>query len=260
MDIYTMGVDIGSSASKAVILRNGETVAARAIEPFGTGTEGPQRVYEAVLSQTGKLPEEISRIVVTGYGRMNFPYSSEQLSELSCHARGVGFLMPTVRTLVDIGGQDLKVLKIGPGGRLLNFQMNEKCAAGTGRFLEVMARVLGVSIEELGPISERAQHPVSISNTCTVFAESEVISQLASGAGREDIAAGIHQSVAKRAAGMLKRVGLEPEIGMSGGVAQNIGVVHAMEHELKMSVLTHPDSQLAGAIGAALVAYERLRA
>ena len=190
---------------------------------------------------------------------MNSPYPKEQLSELSCHAKGIHFLLPNVRTIIDIGGQDAKALRIGPQGQLMNFVMNDKCAAGTGRFLEVMARVLDLPIEELGPVSERSTHPVSISNTCTVFAESEVISQMSSHAAIEDIAAGIHRSVAKRVAGMALRIGKEPDVAMSGGVALNIGVVHAMEEELETPVQVHPYCQLAGAIGAAVVAWENLQ-
>lgn len=166
-------------------------------------------------------------------------------------------MLPDVRTIIDIGGQDAKALKISEQGQLIAFQMNDKCAAGTGRFLDVMAKVLNVDICELGPLSEHAQNPVTISNTCTVFAESEVISQLSSKTAIEDIAAGIHNSVAKRVAGMAMRLGRPSAVAMSGGVALNIGIVHAMERELGCPVQVHRFCQSAGAIGAAIFAWEK---
>lgn len=255
--MYTFGIDIGSTSSKAVILQDGTEIIAHAVVPLGTGTVGPKQARETVFERSGLTPADISYTVVTGYGRMNCDYANDQTSELSCHARGIHYLLPTVNTIIDIGGQDAKALQIGDGGQLLAFQMNDKCAAGTGRFLDVMARVLNVDINELGPLSEKAEHPVSISNTCTVFAESEVISQLSSNIPIEDIAAGIHNSVAKRVAGMALRLGRASKVAMSGGVALNIGVVHAMEREMGCPVLVHPLCQSAGAIGAAILAWER---
>ena len=255
--MYTLGIDIGSAASKAVILADGARIAAKRVAPLGTGTSGPEQVYEGVFRDAGLTPGDVARVVVTGYGRMNCPYTQEQISELSCHAKGIGFLLPSVRTVIDIGGQDAKALRIGPGGELENFVMNDKCAAGTGRFLEVMSRVLDLKLEDMGPVSQRSTAPVSISNTCTVFAESEVISRMSAHVAIEDIVAGIHTSVAKRVAGMALRLGRAPDVAMSGGVALNTGVVKAMEQELQTPILVHPDCQLAGALGAALVAWER---
>ena len=255
--MYTFGIDIGSTSSKAVILKDGAELIAHCVVPLGTGTIGPDQAREQAFHEAGLKPEDMAYTVVTGYGRMNCQYADEQISELSCHARGIHFLMPEIRTIIDIGGQDAKALKISDRGQLLAFQMNDKCAAGTGRFLDVMAKVLNVDINELGPLSERAQHPASISNTCTVFAESEVISQLSSNVPIEDIAAGIHNSVAKRVAGMALRLGRPESLAMSGGVALNIGVVHAMEREIGCPVHVHPLCQSAGAIGAAVFAWEK---
>lgn len=257
--MVTLGIDIGSTSSDAVLLGDGRELLAKAVVPLGAGTIGPQTAYEAVLKEAGIGPEDIAFAVATGYGRMNCEYADRQLSELSCHAKGIHFLLPNVRTLVDIGGQDAKALQIGENGQLMNFVMNDKCAAGTGRFLEVMAKVLNVPIQELGALSLGARHPVSISNTCTVFAESEVISQLSNKTDIADIAAGIHRSVAKRVAGMAMRIGRQADLSMSGGVALNVGVVRALEEELDMPVLVHPYCQLAGAIGAALTAWETLQ-
>ncbi len=255
--MYTFGIDIGSTSSKAVILRDGKDLVAHAVVPLGTGTVGPKQSREKVFEMSGLTLRDISRTIVTGYGRMNCDCADEQISELSCHAKGVHYLLPAADTIIDIGGQDAKAIKISPAGQMLAFQMNDKCAAGTGRFLDVMARVLNVDINDLGSASEKAVRPVAISNTCTVFAESEVISQLSSNIPIEDIAAGIHNSVAKRVAGMALRLGRSQNVAMSGGVALNTGVVRAMERELGCPVLVHPLCQLAGAIGASVLAWEK---
>lgn len=255
--MYTLGIDIGSTSSKAVILKDGKDIVANCVVPLGTGTIGPSQAYDEVFAGAGIDPSQIAYTVATGYGRLNCSYADVQISELSCHAKGIHYLLPNVRTIVDIGGQDAKAIKINDKGALMAFQMNDKCAAGTGRFLDVMARVLNVEISQLGPLSEKSQHPVSISNTCTVFAESEVISRLSSQTPVEDIAAGIHLSVAKRVAGMALRLAVTQDVAMSGGVALNIGVVHAMEQELGSKIYVHPLCQCAGAIGAAVMAYEK---
>lgn len=251
-----MGVDIGSASSKVLILKDGREIIAETVVPVGTGTSGPARALQQTLENAGIKRSDIDKLVVTGYGRMTFPDADEQISEITCHARGVHFLIPEARTIIDIGGQDAKVIKLDGKGYVSNFVMNEKCAAGTGRFLEVMARVLEIDVSRLGELGEQAVNMVPISSTCTVFAESEVISQLAAGKYIPDVVAGIHQSVARRVAGLAGRVGLTPQVVMTGGVAKNIGVVKAMEKELKTSVIVAPRSQLTGALGAALIAFE----
>lgn len=257
--VLTLGIDIGSTSSKAVILRNGSETLGHAVVPLGTGTAGPEQVLRQVFDQTGLTQEQMACTIATGYGRLRCACADQQISELSCHAKGVHFLLPQVRTIIDIGGQDAKALRVDAGGRLLDFQMNDKCAAGTGRFLEVMARVLNVPLEQLGDVSAEAEHPTRISNTCTVFAESEVISHLSSGEPIANIVAGIHASVAKRVAGMVSRIGMEPAFAISGGVALNGGVVRALESELGAEVTAHPWCQLAGALGAALLAWETIQ-
>ncbi|MDR1130826.1 MAG: acyl-CoA dehydratase activase [Oscillospiraceae bacterium] len=254
--MYTLGIDIGSTACKAVALRDGKEISGSSVIQTGTGTSGPGRVYEDVFRAAGLSLGEVSRVVVTGYGRLTFDRADNQISELSCHARGVHFLVPGARTIIDIGGQDAKALKLSPAGTLTGFVMNDKCAAGTGRFLDVMARVLEVGVEDLAELSARSTERVSISNVCTVFAESEVISQLAAGKTREDIAAGIHMSVANRVAGLARRVGIVPEVVITGGVAQNAGVVRAMNEILETPIIPAPLPQLTGALGAALFAYD----
>jgi len=257
--LFTMGIDIGSTSSKAVIMEDGSKITASCVIPFGTGTSGPQRVIEEVLQAADMDRDNIDYIVATGYGRRSIPGADEQISEITCHARGVHFLLPSTRTIIDIGGQDVKVIRVDENGAVMNFVMNEKCAAGTGRFLEVMARVLECKVDELSMLSNQAKQAVPISSTCTVFAESEVISQLAAGNSREDVVAGIHDSVARRVASLGKRVGLIPDVVMTGGVAQNEGVVKAMRQELKTEIKTSPLPQLTGAVGAALLAYQKIQ-
>lgn len=257
-DIYTMGIDIGSTASKSVILKNGEEIISKAVINVGAGTSGPSRVIEEVTKQVGLKREDIHYILATGYGRNSLEeWSDQQMSELSCHAKGAWYLFPNVKTVIDIGGQDAKVLKVGPKGTLINFVMNDKCAAGTGRFLDVMAKILEVEVGDLQTLSAESTKEVSISSTCTVFAESEVISQLAKGTDRKDIIKGIHRAVASRVGGLAKRIGIEEDLCMTGGVALNGGVVSCLSDELGYEVKTSPLTQYTGSIGAALFAYQK---
>ncbi|MCR1934256.1 phenyllactyl-CoA dehydratase activase FldI [Clostridium tepidum] len=255
-DIYTMGVDIGSTASKAIVLKNGKEIVSQAVISVGAGTSGPKRAIDSVLKDAKLSIKDLDYIVSTGYGRNSFEFANKQISELSCHAKGVYFDNNKARTVIDIGGQDIKVLKLADSGRLLNFIMNDKCAAGTGRFLDVMSRVIEVPVDELGKKALESKNPCTISSTCTVFAESEVISQLARGVKTEDLIAGICKSVASRVASLAKRNGIEELVVMSGGVAKNIGVVKAMESELGKDIYISKNSQLNGALGASLYAYE----
>ena len=257
MSIYTLGIDIGSTASKCVMLADGKEVISKSLISVGAGTSGPQRAISEVLESAGKTIEDMSFVLATGYGRNSLDeIADHQMSELSCHAKGAYFLFPEVHTVIDIGGQDVKILQID-NGVMTNFVMNDKCAAGTGRFLDVMARVLEVKVEELGELSAKSTKHISISSTCTVFAESEVISQLAQNADKCDIINGIHHSVANRVAGLTHRVGAREQVVMTGGVAQNSGIVTALEKELKKTIHTSPLTQYTGALGAAIYAYQR---
>ncbi len=257
--MYTLGLDFGSTASKGVIIEDGKKIVATAVISSGTGTSGPQRVQEELDKVSGLKFEDMSAVVVTGYGRMKYERADKQVSELSCHAKGVHFLVPEARTVIDIGGQDAKALKLDENGFLVNFVMNDKCAAGTGRFLDVMSGVLETEVSKLGELSSKATAPVGISSTCTVFAESEVISHLSNDAGVENIVAGIHESVAGRVSGLAKRVGVQDKVVMVGGVARNSGVVKAMEEALRVQITVPEYPQLTGAIGAALFAYEEAK-
>ena len=258
MSIYTLGIDIGSTASKCVMLADGKDIVAKSLIPVGAGTSGPQRAIDEVLSAAGKKREDMAYVLATGYGRNSLmDYADKQMSELSCHAKGAHFLFPEVHTVIDIGGQDVKVLEI-ENGVMTNFAMNDKCAAGTGRFLDVMARVLEVDVKDLGRLGAMSTKYVGISSTCTVFAESEVISQLAMGTDKCDIINGIHNSVASRVVGLAHRVGVVDRVVMTGGVAQNTGVVKALEKQLGHEISTSPLTQYNGALGAALFAYQRV--
>lgn len=254
--MYVLGLDIGSAASKAAVLRILDgSVAALATVPCGIGSSGPQRAIDEALATCGATLSDIAATVTTGYGRAIWQGANKQMSELSCHARGAARLVPQARTVIDIGGQDVKILQL-KDGRLLSFVMNDKCAAGTGRFLEVMAHVLETRVEELAALSAGATATCEISSTCTVFAETEVVSRLAQGAPKADVCAGIHRSVAKRVCGLAQRVTPQPIVVMTGGVAQNAGVVSALEAELHLAVTVPEHPQLAGALGAALYALE----
>jgi len=254
--MYTMGLDIGSTTSKGVIIKDGEEIVASVLVPVGTGTSGPLKLIKELKEKSNLTEKDIEKTVVTGYGRIQYKDADKQISELSCHAKGVAFLIPGARTIIDIGGQDAKAMKLNDKGKLINFIMNDKCAAGTGRFLDVMAGVLETGVSKLGEISEKSTKEVSISSTCTVFAESEVISHLSANAKKEDIVAGIHTSVVRRVSTLAMRVGIEDQVVMVGGVARNKGIVKAMEKELGHDIKVPELAQLTGALGAAIYAFE----
>lgn len=257
--MLTLGIDIGSTASKAVIMRDGKDIITESVVSVGTGTRGPKEVFQNVLNQAYVTVDQIDRILATGYGRMGFEQAAREVSEISCHARGVHYLVPTAGTIIDIGGQDAKAIRVNSNGSLDDFIMNDKCAAGTGRFLEVMSIVLDIRVEDMGEVSSHSTKELSISSTCAVFAESEVISRMSNNETVEDIAAGIHRSVAKKTASLVTRMGpIRKDVVMSGGVAQNSGVVKALENILNCNIIVPDKCQLAGAIGAALIAYDDL--
>ncbi len=252
-----MGIDVGSTASKCVIMKDGQEIVAKSLVPVGTGTSGPARAIAEVLDNAKMTREQMDFVLATGYGRNSLDGLADlQMSELSCHAKGATFLFPQVHTVVDIGGQDVKILQV-ENGVMTNFVMNDKCAAGTGRFLDVMARVLEVKVQDLGMLGAQSTKQVEISSTCTVFAESEVISQLAMGTNKCDIIHGIHKSVAGRVSGLCHRIGVRDDVVMTGGVAQNHGIVKALQEQLGHEIHTTPLTQYNGALGAALFAYQK---
>ena len=254
--MYSAGVDVGA-ASGEVVIWDGEEIVAFSIVPTGFNSRRAAHLaMEKALEGTTITQDEISSIVATGYGRVAIDYAQRQVTEISCYAKAINHLHPEVRTIIDIGGQDSKAISVGKDGRVVDFLMNDKCAAGTGRFLEVMAKALELEVEDLGDISLRAQKPLQISSTCTVFAESEVVTLVAEGVNREDIVAGLHAAIAKRTLSMVKRVGLAPPVAMAGGVAKNIGVVKAIEEEIGEHLVIPSEPQIIGALGAALLAME----
>jgi predicted CoA-substrate-specific enzyme activase len=259
MAVFTMGLDIGSTASKCIILKDRNCIAGQALVPYGAGTSGPARCVSDALGSADLHKEDIAYTLTTGYGRNSVETADCEISELTCHAQGAYYLFPDVRTVIDIGGQDIKILRVAEEGVLQNFVMNEKCAAGTGRFLEVMARVLEINIDDMAKLAAESTQKVDISSTCTVFAESEVISQLSQNKDKRDILSGIHRSVASRVAGLAKRASTAPRIVMTGGVARNNGVLQALREELCAEIFTSPFAQYAGALGAALLAFRKYK-
>ncbi|MBW2206717.1 MAG: 2-hydroxyglutaryl-CoA dehydratase [Deltaproteobacteria bacterium] len=252
MTDYFAGIDIGSTMTKVVILDD-EVMASV------TGPTGPEqrrlanRVMAEALEGAGLAFEDISYIVSTGYGRLNVPFADKQITEISCHAKGVAHLFPQAKTVIDIGGQDSKGIKIGRNGRPANFIMNDKCAAGSGRFLEVLADALEVEVGELGELSLKGTEPAPISNMCTVWAEQEVVSRLADGISLPDLVAGIHESLANRVVRMVNRMKVEEKVVFTGGVALNMGMVKALSDRLGHEVLVPAEPLLTGALGAALL-------
>jgi predicted CoA-substrate-specific enzyme activase len=245
--MYTAGIDIGSISTKAVIMEDDRVLASRVIFTGYNAEAAGRKAFEMVLADTNLAPPDIRRIIATGYGR-------KSVTEIMCHAAGARYLNPEIRSVIDIGGQDSKAILLDETGRVVNFAMNDKCAAGTGRFLEVMARALEVDLDEFGRLSLQAEAPSKISSLCTVFAESEVISLIARGEKRENIIAGIHESICVRVLAMANRVGVRAPVAMTGGVARNIGVVRAFEKVIAAPVEVSQYAQVNGAIGAALLA------
>jgi predicted CoA-substrate-specific enzyme activase len=256
-DLFFAGIDIGSTMTKAVIINAEGNIAAAIKGP--TGAEHRHLANDVMLKAldgAGLKLEDVACIIATGYGRFNVPFADEHITELSCHAKGVCHLFPGARTVVDIGGQDAKCLKVREG-RLIDFAMNDKCAAGTGRFLELTAQSLGIKVEDLAALSEKATSPVEISNMCTIFAQQEVVMHLSQGKRIEDIIAGLHRALAERVAALARRLGVEPEVVLTGGVAKNAGMVLAMGQSLDCELLVPEEPLLTGALGAALLARER---
>ncbi len=252
------GVDVGAATAKAVILEDNRLVAC-SILPTGYSVKiiADKAVKEALGK--GKLSKtEFDYVVSTGWGRHSVPFANKAVTEIICHGKGAKSLIPSARTIVDIGGQDSKVISLDEGGTVVNFAMNDKCAAGTGRFLEVMANVLETELEKMGEISLTSKRPCSISSTCTVFAETEIVSLRADGNERNDLIAGIHNSIASRVYILGKGLGYTKDVVFTGGVAKNIGVKTSLQRLIGTEMLVPKECQIVGALGAALIAQEAL--
>lgn len=252
--MMTVGIDIGSITAKAAVMQDGKILAVRILRTGYNAKNAGDQLFEGIVSGLGLNPSDIQRIVATGYGRKSITFADQAVTEITCHAAGARYMNSEIRSVIDIGGQDSKVILLDETGRVKDFAMNDKCAAGTGRFLEVMARALEVEISDFGSLSLAADHPASISSLCTVFAESEVISLISKGESRKNIIAGIHDSIAARVSAMAGRIRWVPPVMMTGGVAQNSGVVRSLEKKIGHSLVVTPNAQLTGAIGAALIA------
>ncbi len=257
------GVDIGSTASKAVVMRDDDILGA-VIGPSSTNpAKTAQNIYEQTLEKAGVAEGDVEYIVGTGYGRAHVPFANENISEISCHGRGAHFFLNGVRTILDIGGQDTKAICVDGSGALMDFAMNDKCAAGTGRFLDSIIRSMDISLDDLEKYHFQDGEPSTISSMCSVFAESEVINLVNEGVELPRIIKGLHISLAGRVASLAKRVGVVEEVAITGGVAKNRGVIEAIEQKLKIKVARFPegvDPQVVGAVGAAILAKNKLAA
>jgi predicted CoA-substrate-specific enzyme activase len=252
--MITAGIDIGSITTKAAVMAEGKIRGTRVIFTGYNAEQAGMNVYEELLTELGIEKSGVGRVVSTGYGRNSVKFMDKAMTEIICHGAGAHYLNPRARSVIDIGGQDSKAIVLDEKGKVKNFAMNDKCAAGTGRFLEVMARALEVDLDGFGALSLGASNPSRISSLCTVFAESEVISLISKGEKRENIIAGIHESIAARIAAMANRLRIAPLVVMTGGVAKNIGVVKALEKKIGMAVEVSEYAQVNGAIGAAILA------
>jgi (R)-2-hydroxyacyl-CoA dehydratese activating ATPase len=254
--MYTVGIDIGSVTAKGALMSGDALVASAACFTGYNSGAAARTIYDKLLTDHRVNPADVSGVVATGYGRSSVPFADRTLTEIMCHAAGAHHINPAVRAVIDIGGQDSKAIMLNDSGNVTNFVMNDKCAAGTGRFLEVMARALEVDLDNFGALSLKAENPAKISSLCAVFAESEVVSLIAGGEKRENIIAGIHAAIGSRVAAMAARVGIgsAASVMMTGGVAKNIGVVRAMEKSLGYPISVSPHAQMTGAIGAARLA------
>ena len=258
---FAAGVDVGSTQTKAAIINEDRELVATALIDTGSNVvAAAEDVFERALRDSDVASEEVEYVIGTGYGRYRVTFGNDQVTEISCHGRGAVHMFPKTRTVVDMGGQDTKAISIGESGEIEDFCMNDKCAAGTGRFLGAAAKALEMTLDELGPAALRYTRPVKISTTCTVFAESEVLSWLGKGKKVEDILWGVHESIATRSAGLMRRVGITDEITFTGGVTRNPAMVKALEIRLEKKLNISDDSHYMGALGAALFAMDRIMA
>ncbi|MDH4006616.1 MAG: acyl-CoA dehydratase activase [Desulfuromonadales bacterium] len=252
--MITAGIDVGSRNAKAAVIEDGKLLGTCVILTGYDAKKTGRQVYEEILSNLDLSVSRIDKVVSTGHGRNCIDFADKAMTEITCHAAGAYFLNPAIHSIIDIGGQDSKAIVLNSKGKVQNFHMNDKCAAGTGRFLEVMARTLEVGLDEFGALSLQADKIAPISSLCTVFAETEVVSLISKGERRENIIAGIHAAIGSRIMAMAKQVGIRHPIMMTGGVAKNIGVVKALEEALNTPIQVSEHAQVNGAIGAGLLA------
>ncbi|HEX6730315.1 MAG TPA: acyl-CoA dehydratase activase [Pyrinomonadaceae bacterium] len=255
---FAAGVDVGSTQTKAIIMEETSGIVSRALVDTGANViKAAEKAFHLACDQAKTEPHEVGFVVGTGYGRYKISFGNAQMTEISCHARGASYVFPQTRTVIDMGGQDAKAISIGSEGQVLDFVMNDKCAAGTGRFLANAADVMGISLEQVGPLSLEGTRPVKLTTVCTVFVESDILSYLSMGKKPSDILRGVHLAIAKRTISLARRVSIEPAITLTGGVARNVGMIAALEEVLETPLQVSPDAHFMGAIGAALFALEK---
>jgi predicted CoA-substrate-specific enzyme activase len=254
--VIVAGVDIGSLTAKAVILQDADILGYSIMATGPDVVKVAEHSLSAALSKAGLNRDHLAAVVSTGYGRAKVPLASKSMTEITCDAKGARYLFPETRMVIDIGGQDSKVISLDQQGQVIDFAMNDKCAAGTGRFLEVMAQALELELNQLGPVSLKHKKTVVISSMCTVFAESEVISLIAEGYPKEDILNGLHQAIASRVSAMAQSLRVENVVTLGGGVAKNVGVMQALEQNLRVKVKVPAEPQIIAALGAAICAQE----
>ena len=251
------GIDIGSRAAKAVVMSSGSILSSVICDTGPESVKTAHTTMARALKETGLSQDDIQYIVATGYGRVLVPFANENISEISCHARGINWYFPSVRTILDMGGQDCKAINCDSNGLVTNFIMNDKCAGGTGRFLEMIAEVLNTSLDEIGELSLSSRNATPFNTICAVFAQSEAIAHFRKGGAKSDILAGLHEAIATRSLNLLKRVSVERDFSITGGIAKNSGMVAKIREKIGMEPLLCEDPQIVGALGAALLAEER---
>lgn len=253
-DNYYMGLDIGSTTTKGVIIKNGKPEAHHVLPSGSNYKTASSKLRSKLLTELRLSPEDISYTVVTGSGAANLPFSGERIAEMRCCARGISQVFPEVRTVIDVEAQSSQVIRINEEGQVTNFVVSEKCASGSGRFLEIIANVLRIELEDIGPLSLKSQNPVTFTTGCAVFGESEAISRVSEGSSKEDILAGVHKAMANKISSLVERVGLEGRCAICGGGGLDIGLIRNLENNLKLELLVPPQPQLITALGAAIIA------
>jgi len=254
---WFIGIDIGSGTSKGVITKDGKLLAYH-LFPSGVNYGAvAQKLRQELLAEADLSPEAIACTVVTGHGANSIPFGNQHVSDISCCARGISSIFPSVRTVIDIQGMSSQVIRLDEAGQVTNFAVSEKCAAGSGRFLDIIVNVLRIDVKDIGSLSLKSKNPVTFTTGCAVFGESEAVSMVAEGISKEDILAGVHKALANKISSLLDRVGLEERCAISGGGGLNVGLIKSVEKELGIQLLVPPEPQFITALGAAIIAEEK---
>ena len=254
---YFIGIDIGSGSSKGVITKDGEPLAYHLLPSGVNYRAAAEKLREELLVKAGLILQDIAYFVATGQGSANVTFCNQKVTDIRCCARGIKRIFPSVRTVIDVQAQSSQVIRLSESGQVTNFVVSEKCAAGSWRFLEVIANVLQIELKDIGPLSLKAKNPVTFTTGCAVFGESEAISRVAEGSAKEDILAGVHRALADKISALIERVGLEKDCAISGGGALNVGLIKSVEEKLGIELLVPPQPQFVTALGAAMIAEER---